>query len=794
MTTPGTVRRRYWLGAAAGLGLLGVVASGFAPPTIIDLIGRGREHWTEYFGAGREEAVVQVAHGDDALPPILPGPADEWAGRKAHRIAVHFVAPRRQSRLLLRIAGAHEMRPVLFVSVNGLEIGRLPVRPEPAGRQPHQTRAPPSSYRIEIPAAVLDAGGNQTLTIENRQGAWVLLAGLQVLDATPTFSPAHFLTFGPPPRPALLALGVALLALWIADPRAIRERRPELLLLVGGLAMLALLAVPRLPLTGVAAEGTLRSFLEWKLLASTRRVIWLLLALGVLAVLAPGLPRLSVPRLLRLTAFVTGAMGMVLELVAFRLVSPFFGYSLYVWGAVVGVVMAALAVGYWLGGRLADRWSSPRVLFGILSATALATLVALSAYPGIVRLSVTAPLVAGSLLAALLLCFLPMAGLGLTAPFVIRCLAAPGRLGVTAGQIYAVSTAGGVVGTLATAFFLIRILGPSAAWAVAGLLLLLLSAYGLACHWDRRALRITLLLSAVLVLAQPSVPEISVAALKGGVRLYATESEYSHLEIIEVERFIEMVPQLHFTHTIYDQGTILEPSVADGLLPSFLTEPRTAVVLGMGGGTLTRVYLHVHPALRIDGVDIDRETIRLGKRFLGLREDPRLTIFVEDARVFLARRPQARYDLALVDLWQGGVFIPYYTVTREFFAMARERLTETGVLSLIVGTPPNLELPHRQESYDRLVKTLGNTLAMVFPSVFSYPAGDYAYHFVATRQPMSRAEVEARLRSVAIPELRQSVRTAVRKLKEYEPQSGIPILSDDLAPVDQLIYDAFFRQ
>lgn len=155
---PGTVRRRYGLGAAAGLGLLVVVGSGFAPPTILDLIGRGREAWTEYFGTGREEAVIRVADGDDALPPILPGPADEWAGRKSHRIAVHFAAPRRQSRPLPRITGAPEMRPLLFVSVNGQEIGRLPLRPDPSARLPHQTRAPPSSYRIEVPAAVMDAG------------------------------------------------------------------------------------------------------------------------------------------------------------------------------------------------------------------------------------------------------------------------------------------------------------------------------------------------------------------------------------------------------------------------------------------------------------------------------------------------------------------------------------------------------------------------------------------------------------------------------------------------------------
>src|SRR5262249_6869089 len=149
--------------------------------------------------------------------------------------------------------------------------------------------------------------------------------------------------------------------------------------------------------------------------------------------------------------------------------------------------------------------------------------------------------------------------------------------------------------------------------------------------------------------------------------------------------------QMRFTHTIYDEDRIFDPILTFGLLPSFLTEPRRSLVLGMGGGTLVRLYLHVYPDIQIDGVDIDPEMIRLGKRFLGLREDPRLRIFFDDARAFLAKTPRAPYDLVVVDLWQGGVFIPYYAVTREFFALGRERLAKNGVLTIVIGQPRPLD-------------------------------------------------------------------------------------------------------
>lgn len=773
--------RPVWLQVAALSLAAGLVASGFSPPVRVELIGRDHARWVERFTRGQVEAVVRVGGGEARVPYILPGPADEWAGGGPHRIRIEYAGPAEASLLLLEVPDTHaEQPPLLTVSANGREVGRVRVRRGIGLHLLHRTDGPALEFVVPIPAAALDPSGRQTLTITNGEGAWVKLSAVRLLAASPTFSAAHYLDPSPPPRWGLVLLAVGLLALLGADRRPLREKLAALLVLSAGLALLAFLEAAAHPLAA-----------DWHVVLVTHRGVWLLLGLSFVLPLVPWLPSLPRPRLLTAAAFLTGAVGMILELVGFRLLSPFFGYSSYVWGSLLGVVMAALALGYFLGGWLADRRPTLGTLYQSLVATAVVILAAPYAYPYVIRLTANLPLVSGSLLAAFLLLFLPMVGLGLVAPLVIRILAASGGVGRAAGRIYAISTVGSLAGTFASAFFLVTTLGPEESWVAAGLLvLLLLSAHGVGrgavagAHW----------LGALLVFTQPFVPEMSVASLKGGMRIYEAESEYSHLEVIEVGKTVQLVPQLRFVHTIYDEERAFEPIISYGLLPSFVApEPRTLLHLGMGGGTLARVYLQAHPEIRVDGVDIDEETIRLGKRFLGLRDDPRLRIVIQDARAFLLTARDRRYDVVVWDLFQGGVFVPHYALTREFFEEGRDRLTPRGVWALFIARPVSLDSPDRRVRYERLFKSVGNTLAAVYPSVFAYPVTKIGYYFVATREPVPLETVRARLEAVAIPELKEPLRAALRGLIEYRSDPGFPVLTDDLAPVDQLIYDAFFR-
>jgi MFS family permease len=193
---------------------------------------------------------------------------------------------------------------------------------------------------------------------------------------------------------------------------------------------------------------------------------------------------------LYLTAFLCGAAIMLLEMLGFRLLPPYFGYSIAVWGALLGVVMVALAAGYYAGGSLADRHPRLRTLYLLILAAAGYALLLLFAYPAILGYSARFDLVPGALFASLLLFGVPMGALSTVSPFVIRLLAREQGVGRVAGSVYAVSTLGSIAGTFLTAFYLVPLIGTRATLLVGVISLALVGGLGiLASAVPRKAWR-----------------------------------------------------------------------------------------------------------------------------------------------------------------------------------------------------------------------------------------------------------------------------------------------------------------
>ena len=182
---------------------------------------------------------------------------------------------------------------------------------------------------------------------------------------------------------------------------------------------------------------------------------------------------------LYLTSFLCGGVIMMLEILGFRLLPPYFGYSIYVWASLLGVVMVALSVGYYAGGFLADRRPHPRMPYLMITIAAAYNLLLLFSYPAILRFSMRLEPVAGSLLATLLLFGIPMTTLSTVSPFLIRLLAAHGSVGTVAGRIYAVSTIGSIAGTFLTSFYLIPTIGTRASLIVSFVTLTVVAGLGL---------------------------------------------------------------------------------------------------------------------------------------------------------------------------------------------------------------------------------------------------------------------------------------------------------------------------
>ena len=481
------------------------------------------------------------------------------------------------------------------------------------------------------------------------------------------------------------------------------------------------------------------------------------------------------PRRLRLgvVVFLAGVASLATEMAASRLVAPYFGSSNVVWANVIGLMLSFLALGYWLGGKVADRYPRPHVLAGLLlGAAALLAVVPFAAHPllhaalhGFASISVV--VVAGSFVSVLALFVLPVTLLGTVAPFAVRLtLDAVAEAGRTSGRLYALSTLGSILGTFAAALVAIPLLGTRRT-LLATAALVALAAVPLLM---RQAVIVAALLAVLIALPPGGIKRTA------GV-LYETESPYEYVRVVSYsdgERALEL------NEGIADQSVWYPHSVLTGgywdlflLLPPLLDTPvRSLLVLGDGGGTIPRAYGRFYPHVRIDGVELDPAVTAAGRRFLGLGDNPNLHTITADGRVYLEHTAK-RYDLIAIDAYRQP-YVPFQLTTLEFFRLARSHLNPRGLLALNIAATP----------HDRqLTEAIGTTLAAVFPQIWRITALRFNDLLIALQHPLTRAELIHRLARVA-PRLRLLLPRVEHGLAPLTPH-GTP-WTDDHAPVEWL--------
>jgi spermidine synthase len=473
---------------------------------------------------------------------------------------------------------------------------------------------------------------------------------------------------------------------------------------------------------------------------------------------------------LTVLVFSAGAGSLATEIGAARLLAPYFGNSTIVWANVIGLVLASLALGYWLGGRLADRRPSPRLLGGLVLAAGLAvaaipfvsTPFLDRAVEGIDELSVGAAV--GSFFGVLLLFAPPVILLGMVAPFAIRLAVSDvASAGSVAGRLYAVSTVGSLVGTFASALLTIPLVGTQRTLLGSACLIVLSGALLLGARW---------LLVAAGVAALVAIPPGAVKA-KAGL-LYEHESRYQFIQVVQRDDARRLyLDEGIAVHSIWRPNTVLTGGVWDMFLtvPPLLGRPVESVaILGNAGGTTARAFGVFYPQARIDGVEIDPAVTKAGRRYLGLDDNPRLEVHTADARPFLRSREE-RYDLIFVDAYRPP-YVPFYLATQEFFELARERLRPGGIIALNVAMVPGDE---------RLVDGVGGTLATEFPVAAAWRALRFNQLVLGFTEPPSREELERRL-GAAPTRLRPLTRLLATGLDPVEPAEDP--WTDDRSPVE----------
>jgi protein-L-isoaspartate O-methyltransferase len=486
-------------------------------------------------------------------------------------------------------------------------------------------------------------------------------------------------------------------------------------------------------------------------------------------------------------AFVTGAAVTVYEFAAPYLFRGWFGQTVYVWANVIGVILFALALGYTAGGRIADRtttlfplalvlafaggygllvgWMGPRFCGWLAGADEYPQDAAIPAF------------VAESFAATVLLFGPPLMALGIATPLLVQRASTSWPVGRAAGLVFGVGTAGSIAGIYATTFLFVEWWGARATITVASVVLLLLGAAVLIACGRRRAAALAL---PPLLLSPFGVAPPWDALPPAGARLVAArETPYQLVRVVDrppeegkVARWLAFDEGMGTYHSMQVEGKWTGAYYdAFATLADWLPGegPLRVLVIGNAAGTMSRL-LHLHSGereLEIAGVEIDPRVTEVAREAMGLRDADHRRIAHGDGRAFLRMAPEAGYDAILLDAYARQVSIPASLATREFFALARSRLREKGLLLCNIGAlrPGGM-----------LVRTLADTAAAGFGTdVALAPLGGDQQNvlLVAMRGGMP-------------PEPPQNAAFRVfDSFARHVPGKGL-VLTDDFCPVEAL--------
>jgi spermidine synthase len=480
---------------------------------------------------------------------------------------------------------------------------------------------------------------------------------------------------------------------------------------------------------------------------------------------------------IRAIVFVVGAASLGAEIAAARLLAPFFGASTIIWANTIATVLVALSAGYAIGGRLADRRRDLEGLCAVvLIASVLLALVPLLADP-FLKLSVKAlgglsvGGFLGSLVGVLVLVAVPVMLLGTVAPYANRLtVSSVTETGTVTGRLYAISTAGSLVGTFLAALLLIPLIGTHRTFLVFALALALAAAPGIASRWS---LLVPVAIAAMFALSPPAIG----ADVPGGHVIFETETPYQYARVVQFrsgERWLQLNEGVAI-HSLYRPGSYLTGGYWDDFLvlpfAGELGTPRRIAILGDAAGTVARAYGHYFPSTRVDAVELDGELTAIGRRFFDLR-GPRLHLYTADARPWLAAST-SRYDDIFLDAYRQP-YIPFYLVTKEFFASVRAHLRPGGALIINVGHLPNS---------GALERAVTATAHSVFPAVVRDPFSTTNSLVLASTGGLSRARLLEVAHALS-PDLRGLAVQVAARLGPGLTRG--PVYTDDRAPVEWL--------
>jgi spermidine synthase len=496
--------------------------------------------------------------------------------------------------------------------------------------------------------------------------------------------------------------------------------------------------------------------------------------------------------------FIASFCSLVIEMVAGRILAPFVGVSIYTWTSIIGVILAGISIGAYIGGKLVDRFPFRKTLGWLLLLSGIAALTIIPLTNLVASYRFNLPLMIRIFIVTMVIFFLPGCILGTISPVVVRLtLKNLDSAGNVIGKIYAVSTLGAIIGTFATGFLLISWMGTRSIILTMGIILIMAALFSGALFKTRKAIAI------FIIIAAPCIWGVYAFAFKIPLRentYFYKESDYYTIKLM--------------TTTSSDQKTSLKAMVLDNLIHSYVCledplhieyeyeriysdvlkwkfkkdENFKSLTIGGGGYTFPRYMEVVYPRAQIDVVEIDPEVTNIVYKHLGLSADTRIKSFNTDGRWFVMNCKE-KYDLIFTDAY-NDLSIPYHLTTKEFVAQLKSILNPDGlIMSNIID---NFQVGAFLPSYIRTLREVFGPknvyLLSVSPnfentriSTFIVIAGngnldikDFDVHVKSNLRDNST--------SVVVPD---------HLMDEFMTKRSAITILDDYAPVDNLIAPIF---
>tara|TARA_B100000745_G_scaffold288833_1_gene226540 strand:- start:777 stop:2288 length:1512 start_codon:yes stop_codon:yes gene_type:complete len=420
------------------------------------------------------------------------------------------------------------------------------------------------------------------------------------------------------------------------------------------------------------------------------------------------------------TVFLTGAAVLVLEVAAVRILAPYYGSALYVFSSVLTVILAALSIGYWYGGKRADQKHSLDELYGLIAFSGLLVLaLLLAAVTMLPAFSRIFPVSIGPLIFSFGLFFLPAFLLGIVSPYIIKIqsIHTPGtEIGSVVGKTFFWGTLGSIVGSIASGFYLIPTLGVELSIILTSIVLVgvgvvtpLFLDQPLRKKWMVSVLSIVVVFGSFLYL---------LIQTRDAQYAYRNDGIYSSIAIRDIDiygqpgRILNRDTNSSSAIFLNNKDLVFDYTQFALLYPKLVPDAKSMLMLGGGAYTIPRTVVEHDPNITVDVVEIEPVLFELAQEYFDLSDISRITNYTEDARVFL-NRSDKKYDVIFADLFSTSMAAPFHLTTYEYYKILQERLTPEGVLLLNYAGVPQGPQPS-------LTGSVFKTISAVFPNTRAF--------------------------------------------------------------------------